>query len=132
MSENKTKPQMTSQDKARLVAGWLQEKKARDLLALDVSRICSVADVMLVATASNVRHAQALADNLLARCGQEGISFLGMDGYKTGQWVLVDLNDVLVHIFMEEARTFYNIEGLWSEGAEISLPEEPQTQATEK
>lgn len=116
---------MPTRDKVLLVAGWLNEKKARNLTALDVSTICSVTDVMVVATAGSVRQAQALADHLLFRCGENGISFLGMDGYKTGQWVLVDLNDVIVHIFLEESRDFYNIEGLWSEGQSIPLPEAP-------
>ena len=101
------------------------EKKAKNIVALDVSKVCTVTEAMIVATAANVRQAQALADHILARCGEEKISFLGMDGYKTGQWVLLDLNDILVHIFMEEAREFYNIEGLWAEGEEIPLPEAP-------
>lgn len=117
---------LSSPEKARLVAGWLREKKAKDLVALDVSRICTVTEVMVLATAGGVRQAQALADHLLARCAENRIAFLGMDGYKTGQWILVDLNDVLAHIFLEDARSFYNLEGLWSEGDAVALPEEPE------
>jgi ribosome-associated protein len=116
-------------EKVRKVALWLLEKKAKDLVAMDISKVCSVTESMIVATAANVRQAQALADHVLAKCGEENISFLGMDGYKTGQWILVDLNDVLVHIFMEDARGFYNLEGLWSEGVEISLPKAPAAPA---
>jgi len=105
------------------------EKKAKDLIAMDISKVCSVTESMIVATAANVRQSQALADHVLARCGEENISFLGMDGYKTGQWILVDLNDVLVHIFMEDARGFYNLEGLWSEGVVIPLPKAPAAPA---
>jgi len=124
------KPTIPTVDKVRLVAAWLAEKKAKDVLALDVSKVCSVTEAMIVATAANVRQAQAMADHVLAKCSEEKISFLGMDGYKTGQWVLVDLNDVIVHIFMDEARQFYNIEGLWAEGTSIALPEPaPQTGA---
>ena len=112
--------------KVRLVASWLREKKGKDLVAIDVSRICTVTESMLVATAANVRQAQAMADHVLARCGEDKISFLGMDGFKAGQWILVDLNDVLVHIFQEETRQFYNIEGLWAEGGEIDLPRLPE------
>jgi ribosome-associated protein len=119
------KQTIPTQEKVRLVASWLLEKKARDLVALDVSRVCTITETMIVATAANMRQAQALADHVLTRCGEEGISFLGMDGYKTGQWILVDLNDVIVHVFMDEARQFYNIEGLWAEGVDISLPEAP-------
>lgn len=119
------KPIIPTVDKVRLVALWLMEKKAKDLTALDVSKVCSVTEAMIVATAANMRQAQALADHVLAKCKEEKFPFLGMDGYKTGQWILVDLNDVLVHIFMEDARGFYNIEGLWAEGGEIALPEAP-------
>lgn len=121
----KKKSIMPTRDKVLLVANWLYEKKARNVTALDVSKVCSVTDVMVVATAGSMRQAQTLADHVLSRCGEHNISFLGMDGYKTGQWVLVDLNDVIVHIFLEEARDFYNIEGLWSEGQSIPLPEAP-------
>jgi len=121
MTKQKT-PSIPTPDKVRLVAAWLLEKKASDLVAFDVARLCTVTEAMLVATAANVRQAQALADHVLARCGEAGVPFLGMDGFKTGQWILVDLNDVLVHIFQEDARQFYNIEGLWAEGAPIALP----------
>jgi len=114
------------QEKVRRVASWLREKKGKDLVAMDVSRVCTITETMIVATAANMRQAQAMADHVLTKCGEEGIPFLGMDGYKTGQWVLVDLNDVIVHIFMDEARQFYNIEGLWSEGVDITLPEDPK------
>lgn len=116
-------------DKLRKVALWLLEKKAKDLVAMDISKVCSVTESMVVATAANVRQAQALADHLLAKCAEENISFLGMDGYKAGQWILVDLNDVLVHIFMEDVREFYNLEGLWSEGVKIALPKAPAAPA---
>jgi len=118
-----TRTVLTTEEKVRRVASWLLEKKAKDLAALDVSRLCSFTEAMIVASAANARQAQALADAVLLKCGEERIALMGMDGYKTGQWILVDLNDVLVHIFLEETRRFYNIEGLWSEGAEIALPE---------
>lgn len=120
------KSSLSTTEKTRLVATWLKEKKAKDVLALDVGAICTVTETMVIATAANVRQAQAMADHILAQCGETGVSFLGMDGYKTGQWILVDLNDVIAHIFMDEARQFYNIEGLWAEGVEIALPDEPQ------
>lgn len=122
----KTKKDITpTSEKVRLVATWLYEKKAKDLVALDLTKVCTVTESMIVATAANIRQAQAMADHVLSMCSLEGFSFLGMDGYKTGQWILVDLNDVFVHIFMDEFRQFYNIEGLWSEGTEIPLPKAP-------
>ena len=112
---------LSTKEKVRRVAGWLLEKKARDLTAFDVSALCSFTEAMIVATAASARQAQALSDFVLQKCGEEQIEFVALDGYKTGQWILVDLNDVIVHIFQEETRRFYNIEGLWSEGQDIVL-----------
>ena len=112
----------SSRDKAVLVAGWLLDKKAEDVLVLDVAAVNPVCEAMVVASAVSLRQAKALADHVLARCGEEGFSYLGMEGYRYGQWVLLDLNDVMVHIFQEDLRPFYNVEGLWSEGERIALP----------
>lgn len=105
-----------TRDKAAAIVGWLEEKKARDIVALDVSRICSVTEVIVVVTAGNPRHAKALADTLRERCKESGFTHLGMEGYVSGQWILVDINDVVVHIFQQDLRSLYDIEGLWSEG----------------
>ncbi len=109
----------------RLVAQWLHDKKALDITALDVAGLCSVAEGLVLATARNVRQAQALADHVLKTAGESGISYLGMEGYRTGTWVLLDLNDVLVHIFQEDSRRFYNLEGLWADAAALDLGLEP-------
>ncbi|WP_243309954.1 ribosome silencing factor [Fundidesulfovibrio agrisoli] len=122
---SKKKNTIPTSDKVNLVAQWLLEKKAKDLVALDVTKVCTITEAMIVATAGSVRQAQTLADHILTRAAEEKLSYLGMDGYKTGQWILVDLNDVIVHIFQEESRGFYNIEGLWAEGVEMPLPEAP-------
>ncbi|MEW5773101.1 MAG: ribosome silencing factor, partial [Thermodesulfobacteriota bacterium] len=105
----------------RSVAVWLHAKKALDIVALDVAGLCSVAEGLVLATARNVRQAQALADHVLKTAGEEGISYLGMEGYRAGGWVLLDLNDVLVHIFQEDTRRFYNLEGLWADAAPVEL-----------
>jgi len=119
---------LATRDKAVLVASWLLEKKAKDVLALDVETINPVCEALVVASAANVRQAKALADHVLECCSERGLSYRGMEGYRVGQWVLLDLNDVMVHIFLEELRPFYNLEGLWSEGKPIALP----AAATEK
>ncbi len=126
MPEKKRDTNLSAADKAVLVAGWLAEKKAKDILALDVTPFNPVCDAMVVASAVSVRQAKALADHVLERCGEAGFSYLGMEGYRQGQWVLLDLNDVMVHIFQEDLRPFYNIEGLWSEGKPLALPAETE------
>lgn len=110
-----------TEEKMRIVAGWLQEKQGKGIVALNVEGICSITEGVVLATSGSVRHGQALADHVLDMCKQTGLRFSGMEGYKTGSWLLVDLNDVLVHIFQEESRQFYNLEGLWSEAPELEL-----------
>ena len=88
------------------------------MLALDVSGLASFAETLIIVTATSVRQAQALADDVLERCKQEAIEFLHMEGYNSGQWILLDLNDVVVNIFQSDARELFNLEGLWS-GARI-------------
>ncbi len=130
MPSKKSDANLSAVDKAMIVAGWLAEKKAKDILALDVAAINPVCEAMVVASAVSLRQAKALADHVLARCGEEGFSYLGMEGYRYGQWVLLDLNDVMVHIFQEDLRPFYNVEGLWSEGERIALPARAAAPAT--
>lgn len=126
MRQNSSDKNLSARDKAAIVASWLADKKAKDILALDVATLSPICEAMVVASASNVRQAKALADHVLERCGEEGFSYLGMEGYRLGQWVLLDLNDVLVHIFQDEFRSFYNVEGLWSEAEPIPLlPSQP-------
>ena len=112
---------IASEDKARLISAWLDEKQAGNLKALDVRGISQVTDVILLATARTGRHAQALADHVLDMSGTEEIEYLGMEGYKGGEWVLMDMNDVVVHIFQDDVRAFYNLEGLWAEGLPLDL-----------
>lgn len=107
--------------KAAQVAAWLYEKKAKEIKAVDVTGLSPICEAMVMASAGSARQAQALADHVLARCGEFGYSYLGQEGYRLGQWVLLDLNDVLVNIFMGDQRSFYNLEGLWSEGKPIAL-----------
>ena len=118
----KKKILLTTVQKAVLVAGWLREKKGREIVALDVTGLSPICEAMVAVSAASARQAKALADHVLAMCAERGIPYLGMEGYRHGQWVLVDLNDVLVHVFLEELRGFYNIEGLWSEARPIPLP----------
>ncbi len=112
---------ISSEKKALLAAGWLQEKQGEGVIIMDVSRMSSVTDMTIVVSARGVKHAKALADYIMEMAAKEKIEFLSVEGYKTGEWVLVDLNDVLVHIFLDELRQFYNVEGMWSEARRIDI-----------
>lgn len=131
--DNKEKlqhPGPGTEEKMRIVAAWLHEKQARDIVALNVEGICSITEGVVLATAGSLRHGQALADYVLDMCNETKLPFSGMEGYKAGNWILVDLNDVLVHVFQSESRGFYNLEGLWSEAPEVEL-DLPEAEADE-
>jgi len=110
-----------SEEKALLVAKWLDEKQGENIVIMDVAEMSSVTNVTMVVSARGVKHAKALSDNILDRTAEDKIEFLTMEGHQTGEWILVDLNDVLVHIFLDELREFYNIEGMWSEAKRIEF-----------
>jgi ribosome-associated protein len=121
MKKEKKFQVIPSQDKALLLAQWLDEKQGADIVIMDVARMSSVTDMTIIVSARGMKHAQALADSVLARAAEESIEFLSMEGYQAGEWILMDLNDVLIHVFQAELREFYNIEGMWSEARRIEF-----------
>ena len=120
-TKSKKFKEISTPDKLQLVAEWLDEKQAIDVVAIDVTGICPISEIVMVVSAKGVRHAQSLADNTLGNLSKDTIEYLGMEGYQTGDWILLDLNDIIIHIFQEDNREFYNVEGLWSEGTRIEL-----------
>ncbi|KUJ96235.1 MAG: ribosome-associated protein [Desulfonauticus sp.] len=107
--------------KLKLIGSWLEEKKGEDLLLLDVSKLSNVFEGVILATASNARHAKGLADYILEKVKEENWELLGLEGYQGGEWILLDLNDVIVHIFLEDIREFYNLEGFWFKAEKVEL-----------
>ncbi|MGE4299376.1 MAG: ribosome silencing factor [Desulfovibrionaceae bacterium] len=100
--------------KVAMVAEWLDEKKAEGVMALDMKGLNRISEAMVIATVTNVRHGQGLADYLLDKANDAKLEFFGMEGYRTGEWILLDMNDVIVHLFQRTSREFFNLEGLWS------------------
>jgi len=109
----------------RLAEAALQ-RKALDLLALNVRELTSFADAFLLATGTSDRHVRSVADAMLEASQEMGMSPLGVEGYDEGRWVLIDLNEVVVHIFQEEVREHYDLERLWSDAPAIDLGQPPQ------
>jgi ribosome-associated protein len=91
----------------------LEDHKAIDIRCLEVAHLTSIMDFMIVATGRSDRHVRALGDALLEGCGEHRIRVLGIEGQKSGEWLLVDLVDVVVHIMLPRVRDFYEIEKLW-------------------
>lgn len=112
-----------STEKLSIIKNCLHDKKALDLLTLDISKESSVCEGIIIATATSLRHGQGLADTILEVCRQENIEFLNIEGYAVGEWILIDLNDIIVHIFQEEIRDTYKLDDLWPQATRIDKPE---------
>ena len=103
-----------TKEKVAVLAGWLEDKKARDIVAFDLARENSLSEAIVIATATSVRHAQGLAEHVLQAAKEAQYEFLRMEGNTVGQWILLDLNDVIVHIFQTDARDLFRLEDLWT------------------
>ena len=99
--------------KVETIIAWLTEKKALDLLALDLSKEHLLSEAVVIVTATSPRHAQGLADFVLEECRRQKMEYLRTEGYTAAQWILLDLNDVVVHIFQPSARDLYRLDDLW-------------------
>ncbi len=109
-----TQIQTEPADLARRIVDLLSDRQAEDIVLLDISQIASFADFFVIATAQNPRHMNALIDAFGKELANEGIKSLHREGDPDSGWVLVDYGAVIVHLFTEQDRQFYNLEGLWS------------------
>ncbi|ROH84524.1 ribosome silencing factor [Pseudomethylobacillus aquaticus] len=91
----------------------LEDIKAFDITTMDVRKLTSMTSYMIVASANSTRQAKAIADNVREKMRDNGIPLRGTEGEKDGEWVLVDLGDIVVHVMIPSARAYYNLEQLW-------------------
>jgi ribosome-associated protein len=96
------------------VVNALDDLKARDVIVMDVRGLTSIADSMIIASGTSDRHVRSLAENVIEKCKDSGHRPLGVEGLKDGEWVLVDLQDIVVHVMLPRVRDFYNLEKLWA------------------
>jgi ribosome-associated protein len=95
----------------------LEDIKARDITVLDVRRITSIYDSMIIASAESNRQVKALAHHVRDKLKEAGATIIGVEGEETGDWVLVDCGDIVVHVMQPAVRAYYNLEELWQNGA---------------
>ncbi len=113
---------IAASEKVEILKNFLIEQKASEILIIDISKISQMTDIVIILTANSARHAKALADRVSEEVKKQNYEFLHTEGYESAQWILVDLNDIVIHIFQEDARQLYNLEALWE------LPEDTLAQ----
>lgn len=111
---------MTPKKLQELTVASLEDLKGRDIVVLDVSDRTTVTDWMIVVTGTSQRHVKSLANEVVEKSKEAGVRPMGMEGETDGNWILVDLGDVLAHVMTEESREFYALEKLWG----VLSPEE--------
>jgi ribosome-associated protein len=124
---------MQSEALLKLAQETLEDLKARDVQVLDVRRLTSVTDYLLIASGTSDRHVRSMADSVAQAAKAAGQIPLGVEGLDAGEWVLVDLVDVVVHVMQPRVREFYKLEDLWAVGADDSdVPTETPAKTSTK
>ena len=105
---------MTTEELKKLAITALEDLKAEDIPVLDVKDKTTISDWIIVATGSSSRHVRSIANNVAIEAKKANAPHLGSEGEEDGEWVLVDLGDVIVHVMQRQAREYYDLESLWS------------------
>ena len=121
---------MESLEKAKLCLRIIRERKAIDPVLIQMGNLTSITDYFLIAGGDSTRQVQAMAQHLRKRMREEGFRPFGVEGEQEGQWTLADYGDVIVHLFYEPTREFYDLEGLWIDAERISADEEAPGKGT--
>lgn len=117
------KIKLNSRERAIKCAALALDKKAFDVRVLEIRELSSIADYLVLATGRSDKQAQAIADSVKQGLKKYGKA-LDIEGLKEGNWIVIDYGDVIVHIFHEELRRYYNLDELWSRAPSLEIPEE--------
>ncbi len=110
---------LTTEEKTQAVVAALEEIKANDITVIDTSKLSSMFERMVIASAQSTRQTRALADNVVVKLKERGVQIYGREGEGSGEWILIDLGEVLVHIMQPAIRDYYNLEELWSKAQAV-------------
>lgn len=118
MTHSKPADELSFEQLKELVLTALEDFKAIDIQSIDVSDQNPLTELFVIASGNSTRHVKSMAENLVMRAKAAGCPPLGVEGQRQADWVLVDLNDVIVHLMLPQARAFYNLEKLWQVSSE--------------
>ncbi len=108
------RPRRSARTLKSIVVAALEDMKAVNVKVLDVRKLTDIADTMVVVSGNSDRHVRSIADNVVQKAKAFGVQPFGVEGTRDGEWVLVDLPDVMVHVMLPRVREFYGLEKLWS------------------
>ena len=112
---------MNSKEIARMACEALEDKKALEVKIINIEKVSTLADYFIIASGSNRNQVQTMADNVEEVLGRAGYEPRQLEGYGTATWILMDYNDIIVHIFSEEDRLFYDLERIWRDGKNVDI-----------
>ena len=118
--ESRERKNMESKEMVRLACEAMEDKKAQDIKIIDIEKVSTLADYFIIASGSNRNQVQAMADSVSEKLGRAGVEPKQMEGYQTANWILLDYRDVVIHIFDEENRLFYDLERIWRDGTLVN------------
>lgn len=114
---------MTIEEMSQAICKAASDKKARDIVIMDMRELSPSTDYFVVCSANTATQVRAIADSIEEQLQEAGVDFLHKEGYREGEWVLLDYGDVVAHVFMQEAREYYALEQLWGD-AKLSVYED--------
>lgn len=112
---------MTALELAKKVAGLLDAKKAKDVEAIEIKGLTTIGDYFVVASGSSTSQTKALADEVEEKLSELGYEPKRVEGYQSAAWILLDYSDIIVHVFLQEAREFYSLDRLWADAPRVDL-----------
>lgn len=112
-----------SREMVTLACQALEDKKGKDIKVIDIHEVSTIADYFVIASGSNQNQVQAMVDNVDEQLGRAGYEAKQVEGTKNSAWILMDYGDVIIHVFDEENRLFYDLERIWRDGKELDISE---------
>lgn len=114
---------MTIEEKVKVIYSALDEKKALDIKIIDIRKVSVIADYLIIAGGTNTNQVQAMVDSVEKELLKDDVHANHIEGYSNANWILLDYSDIIVHVFNQEDRLFYDLERLWKDGKSIEIAE---------